>query len=307
MKNHGIEHRDSGRTLRATLVVDAKCALGECALWCNKSGQFYWVDIEGACLLRFDPATGERLSWPMPERLATFALTADPHVLLLGLATRLAFFDLLTGSIQPVAMIEPGLNTRVNDGRCDRQGRFVFGTKDEADDPQPIGGFYRLNGDLSLERLSLPAPAISNSIAFSPDGATMYFCDSPTRRILACDYDAHGQVGPARLFARIEDADGVPDGSTVDAEGGLWNAHWGAGRVVRYDASGKETECVLVPARQPSCVALGGARLGTLFVTTARYGLDAQTLSGEQSSGGVFAATVTRRGLPEPVFVGSRT
>jgi L-arabinonolactonase len=302
MKHSGVEP-DSGRGLCATLVVDAKCALGEGAVWCNRHGWLYWVDIEGARLLRFDPATSERHSWRMPERLATFALTADPQVLLLGLATRLAFFDLLTGDITPVAMIEPGLNTRVNDGRCDRQGRFVFGTKDEADDPKPIGGFYRLNGDLSVEKLPLPAPAISNSIAFSPDGTTMYFCDSPTRAILACAYGEDGRVGLPRLFAQIEGPDAAPDGSTVDAEGGLWNAQWGAGRVVRYDAGGGETERVLVPTRQPSCVALGGAGLDTLYVTTARVGLDAQTLAGERSAGGVFAATVVRRGLPEPVFV----
>ena len=85
---------------------------------------------------------------------------------------------------------------------------------------------------------------------------------------------------------------------------GLWNAHWGAGRVVRYDAAGRETERVIVPARQPSCVALGGARLGTLYVTTARVGLDAAQLAAKRSTGGVFAATVARRGLPEPVFAG---
>ncbi len=297
---------ERGRAARATLVVDTKCVLGEGATWCARSGQLYWVDIEGAQLWRFDPATGERSSWRMPERLATFALTADPRVLLLGLATQLAFFELTTGEITPIATIEPGLDTRVNDGRCDRQGRFVFGTKDEADKPQPIGGFYRLNRDLSVERLPLPAPAISNSIAFSPDGSTMYFCDSPTREILACDYGADGHVGRPRVFVRLADADGEPDGSTIDAEGGLWNAQWGAGRVVRYDAHGNETERVLVPARQPSCVALGGARLGTLYVTTARVGLDAAALAAERSSGGVFAATVARRGLPEPVFAGMR-
>ncbi len=291
-----------GQPLRATLVVDTKCLLGEGAVWCAKSERLHWVDIEGARLWRFDPATGERQSWSMPERLATFALTADPQVLLLGLASQLAFFDLTTGEMTPIAQVEPDLNTRVNDGRCDRQGRFVFGTKDEADNPQPIGGFYRLNLDLSVERLPLPAPAISNSIAFSPDGSTMYFCDSPKREILACAYGVDGHVGPPRVFVRLEDADGEPDGSTVDAEGGLWNAQWGAGRVVRYDAHGHETERVLVPARQPSCVALGGARLGTLYVTTARVGLDAAALAAEGASGGVFAATVARRGLPEPVF-----
>jgi L-arabinonolactonase len=300
------QERGGGRALRATLAVDTKCVLGEGATWCARSGRLYWVDIEGAQLWRFDPATGERCSWRMPERLATFALTADPQVLLLGLASQLAFFDLTTGEITPIAKVEPNLNTRVNDGRCDRQGRFVFGTKDEADKPQPIGGFYRLNRDLSVERLPLPAPAISNSIAFSPDGSTMYFCDSPTREILACDYGADGHIGQPRVFVRLADADGEPDGSTIDAEGGLWNAQWGAGRVVRYDAQGSETERVLVPARQPSCVALGGARLGTLYVTTARVGLDAAKLAAERSSGGVFAATVARRGLPEPVFAGVR-
>lgn len=292
------------RALRATLAVGTTCALGEGATWCARTGRLYWTDIDGARLLRYDPRTDERTSWRMPERLATFALSADPQRLLVGLATHLAFFDLTTGALRRIADIEPGLNTRLNDGRCDRQGRFVFGTKDEAAKPQPIGGFYRLNRDLSIERLPLPAPAISNSIAFSPDGATMYFCDSPTREILACGYGADGRIGNVRVFTRLADADGVPDGSTVDAEGGLWNAQWGGARVVRYDARGIETERVSVPVRQPSCVALGGARLGTLYVTTARVGLDAVALGAERSAGGVFAATSARRGLPEPVFQG---
>lgn len=289
---------------RASLAIDTKCSLGEGALWCARTGRLYWTDIEGRRLFRYDPATGERAEWHMPERLATFAFTEREPVLLVGLATHLAFFDLANGQFTRIAEIEPGLNTRLNDGKCDRQGRFVFGTMNEADKPQPIGGFYRLNRDLSVERLPLPAPAISNSIAFSPDGATMYFCDSPTRAIHACAYGADGHIGPSHVFATLMDADGEPDGSTVDAEGGLWNAHWGAGRVVRYDAAGRETERVAVPVRQPSCVALGGPRLDTLYVTTARVGLDAAQLAAEHDTGGVFAATVARRGLPESVFAG---
>lgn len=295
------------RASRATLAVSAKCALGEGALWCARTRRLYWTDIEGARLWRHDPASGEHASWRLPERLATFALTADPHVLLVGLATHLAFFDLVTHTLTHIADIEPGMNTRLNDGRCDRQGRFVFGTKDEAAKPQPIGGFYRLDHDLSVHRLPLPAPAISNSIAFSPDGATMYFCDSPTREIFSCEYGADGHVGPPCRFVRLEDATGEPDGATVDADGGLWNAQWGGGRIVRYDARGNETERVIVPTHQPSCVTLGGPKLGTLYVTTARVGLDAATLSHERGAGSVFAATVARRGLPEPVFAGIRT
>ncbi|WP_420819352.1 SMP-30/gluconolactonase/LRE family protein [Paraburkholderia flava] len=295
----------TSRTLRASLAVDAKCALGEGATWCARSGRFYWTDIEGARLWRYDPRDGRSTSWAMPERLATFALCGDEHRLLLGLASRLAFFDLNTGEVlQSIVDVEPGLNTRVNDGRCDRQGRFVFGTKDEASPVQAIGGFYRLGHDLSLERLPLPAPAISNSIAFSPDGATMYYCDSPTREIRTCDYSADGRVSNDRVFTRLTDATGEPDGSTIDRDGGLWNAQWGGARVVRYDAAGNETERVIVPTTQPSCVAFGGAQLGTLYTTSARVGLDAAALADDPFAGGVFIATPARRGLPEPVFLG---
>ncbi|WP_206951130.1 SMP-30/gluconolactonase/LRE family protein [Trinickia acidisoli] len=289
---------------RATLAVHARCALGEGATWCARTSRFYWTDIEGARLYRYDPDTGERASWAMPERLATFALCADPHYLLLGLATHLAFFDLTTRELHRIADVEPGLDTRLNDGRCDRQGRFVFGTKYEGGDVRVVGGFYRLGHDLSLERLPLPTPAISNSIGFSPDGATMYFCDTPTREILACDYGADGTLGNVRVFTRLVDADGGPDGSTVDAEGGLWNAQWGGARVVRYGPDGKETERVSLPVSQPSCVALGGPHLATLYVTTARDELDGISLAAEPGAGGVFVASSRRRGLPEPVFLG---
>ncbi len=289
----------------AALAVDVKCTLGEGATWCARSGRLYWTDIEGARLWRYDPRDGRSTFWTMPERLATFALCADPHYLLLGLASRLAFFDLATGDVQQIVEVEPGMNTRVNDGRCDRQGRFVFGTKDEASPVRTIGGFYRLNRDLTLERLPLPSPAISNSIAFSPDGATMYYCDSPTREIRACDYGADGRIGRDRVFVRLADASGEPDGSTVDRDGGLWNAQWGGGRVVRYDANGVETERVTVPTVQPSCVALGGAQLGTLYITSARVGLDSAALGEDLRAGGVFIATPARRGVPEPMFDGA--
>ena len=293
------------RGLRATLLVDSKCTLGEGATWCARSGHFYWTDIEGARLWRYDPRDGRSTFWRMPERLATFALCADPHYLLLGLATHLAFFDLATGETQRIVDVEPGMNTRVNDGRCDRQGRFVFGTKDEGSPLRAVGGFYRLNRDLSLERLPLPAPAISNSIAFSPDGAAMYYCDSPTREIRACDYGADGTIANDRLFTKLADATGEPDGSTVDRDGGLWNAQWGGARVVRYGADGVETARVTVPTVQPSCVALGGEQLGTLYITSARIDLDASALAGDAQAGGVFAAVPGARGLPEALFQGA--
>jgi L-arabinonolactonase len=290
----------------AALVVDARNTLGEGATWCARTGRLYWTDIEGACLSRYDPRDGSHLTWEMPERLGCFALCEDENTLLLGLASRLAFFDLATGEMEPVVEVEPGLNTRVNDGRCDRQGRFVFGTKDEGSPLQAIGGFYRLNHDLTLERLPLPAPAISNSIAFSPDGATMYYCDTPTREIHACDYGVDGTIANLHVFVALTDETGAPDGSTVDAEGGLWNAQWGGERVVRYGANGAETARVKIPTLQPSCVTLGGARLDTLYVTSAHAEMDEAALARDPHAGGVFAARIDGVGLAEPLFQGRR-
>lgn len=287
---------------RAQLLIDSQCTLGEGATWCASSGRFYWTDIEGKRLWRYDPRDRTSVSFAMPERLACLALCADPDFLLLGLASRLAFFDIATGAIETITEVEAGLPTRLNDGRCDRQGRFVFGTKHDVDQAEAIGGFYRLNGDLSLERLPLADCAISNSIAFSPDGATMYYCDSPTRQIRVCDYPTFDND---RVFVELQDAAGVPDGSTIDSDGGLWNAQWGGARVVRYGADGVETARVTVPTAQPSCVALGGAQLGTLYITSARVDLDAAALGKDTRAGGVFIATPGVRGLPEPLFQGT--
>ena len=133
----------------------------------------------------------------------------------------------------------------------------------------------------------------------------MYYCDSPTREIRACDYGADGSIANDRVFTTLTDATGEPDGSTVDRDGGLWNAQWGGARVVRYGADGVETARVTVPTVQPSCVALGGAQLGTLYITSARVDLDAAALAGDSRAGGVFVAVPGQRGLPEAVFQGA--
>ncbi|HKT66705.1 MAG TPA: SMP-30/gluconolactonase/LRE family protein, partial [Burkholderia sp.] len=278
----------------AAVLVDSRNTLGEGATWCDATHALYWTDIEGACLWRCRADGSDLAQWPMPERLACFALTHDPDVLLVGLATHLAFFDLRSGAFTRIVDVEPELPTRLNDGRCDPFGAFVFGMKDEGGDPpRAIGGFYRLNPDLTLERLALPAAAIANSIAFSPDGTKMVFCDSLVREILVCDYSRAGVAG-VRTFARLTDADGDPDGSTMDRDGGLWNAQWGGRRVVRYAADGVETERIAVPTAQPSCAALDGD--GRLYVTSARVGLSDDALESDADAGGVFVAQTRHAG-----------
>ena len=125
--------------MRAQLLIDSQCSLGEGATWCAASGRFWWTDIEGKKLWRYDPRDGASESFDMPERLACFTPCADARFLLLGLASRLAFHEIATGKIETIMEVEADLPTRLNDARCDREGRFVFGTKHDVDDAQPVG------------------------------------------------------------------------------------------------------------------------------------------------------------------------
>ncbi len=290
--------------MNAQLLVDGQHELGEGVLWCERSQSVFWTDIHAARLWNHHPQSGVTRSWGMPQRLCCYAFTADPEQLLIGLASRLAFFHLSTGTITPICRVEDDLpSTRLNDGRCDRQGRFVFGTLNEDAGRAPIASFYRLNTDLILERLPLPGIAISNSICFSPDGRLMYHCDTLSKQIMVCDYAPSGAVSGQRVFADLAQQPGSPDGSTVDADGHVWNAQWGGARVVRFAPDGSIDRVVDIPAAQPSCVAFGGAALDTLYVTTAHEGMSAEQRAQEPSAGALFSVTLPGlRGLPEARF-----
>ena len=293
-------------TASAAIVVDAANTLGEGIVWCDRAQALYWTDIHAATLWRHRPADGETQTWVLPERLASFALCEADGWLLLGLASQLAFFHLDSAELRPIMPVESALPTRLNDGACDRQGRFVFGTLHEpvgSDARRPLGSFYRLHADLRLEQLPLGGVAISNSLAFSPDGGTMYYCDSPTRRILCCDYG--DKLGKARTFVELDGDQGEPDGSAIDAQGGLWNAQWGLSRIVRYRPDGQLDRIAPLPVSQPTRPAFGGAALDRLYVTSARDGLGATALQQQPYAGALFSTTAGFTGLPEPRFAGS--
>jgi len=289
----------------ARLVVDAADRLGECALWCERSQAFWWTDIEGSKICRLGADGGVR-EWRLPDRVGCFAFCAGSDTtLLLGLAAGIAVFDTAEESLSAVIPVEADQpTTRINDGRCDRQGRFVFGMYNPKE--ESIGGIYRVHADLRVERLALPPAAVANSICFSPDGATLYYADSPTRTIWSLHYHPDGHIGAPRVFAQLRDGEGFPDGSCIDAEGGLWNARWEGRCVVRYDAAGNETERIAMPVSRLTCPAFGGPELDVLYVTSARGGLTRERLREEPHAGGVFAAEPGRRGLPESRFVLAR-
>jgi L-arabinonolactonase len=282
-------------------ISTSRHALGEGVVWDDRRGVLRWTDILASKLWEYDPASGATRHWDLPSRLGCFALTQDPDMLLMALEKQLVRFDLRNGTIKQLAAIEPELvGTRSNDGRCDRQGNFVFGTINERGSER-IASFYRYGASGRLTQLELPKAAITNSICFSPDGDTLYFCDTPTRRIMACDYDgATGEVDRIRVFAEVPAQFGTPDGSTIDSDGFLWNAEWGASRVLRYAPDGR-VDCVIeMPVSQPSCVSFMGTQRDCLAVTTAYVDLDADEIARQPLHGAVFAMVAPRgRGLPE--------
>jgi sugar lactone lactonase YvrE len=287
------------KDVEVTCILPRAAQLGEGAVWSVRDQVLWWVDIQAPSLHRFDPATGHNREWAMPESVGCLALGPADRVLV-GLASGLAWFDPVSEQFELDVRIESDVPTsRLNDGRCDRQGRLWVGSMNRGV-PGAHGSLYRCQAG-RLPRQILTGIQVPNTTAFSPDGLTMYFADSPSRCIRAYDLDpTTGEIGGERIFATIET--GVPDGATVDAEGGLWVACWDGWRVARFRPDGKLDREIAMPVPRPTCCAFGGPDLATLYVTSARTGLDAMMLDRAHLSGGVFALRPGVYGLAEPVF-----
>jgi sugar lactone lactonase YvrE len=280
----------------AALFVDCRCHLAEGIVSWPERSALLWTDIH-ACRLWIKDAGGAR-AWAVPDRLGSFAI-CESGKLLLGLAKGLYVADIgdAADGVLPatwIADVEPDLpSTRLNDGRTDRAGRFVFGTMNEEEGHPATGSFYQWSTAAGLRRLDLPRVGIANSICFSRDGNTMYFCDSPTRRIMQCRYDsAAAAVADVREFAVLPPDQGQPDGSVVDADGCLWNAAWGIGLVRRYRSDGTIEREIPLPAKNPTCVVFGGAALNELYITTARQDMSPLELERVPHAGGIYRAEV---------------
>jgi sugar lactone lactonase YvrE len=294
----------SGRqSLTPTCVLDARARLGEGPVWDPREGVLYWVDIRAPALHRFDPASRSTRTWPMPEAIGSVALREAGGVLV-ALRSGLHVLDLDGGGLALVCAPEPDRpDNRLNDGRCDRHGRFWVGSMHQQL-RAPTGALYRVDPDHTAHRL-LGGITVPNSVAWSPDGRTLYFADTPTREIGAYPVDpASGVLGARRVFARVPDDAGYPDGATVDADGYLWSAQWDGWRVTRYAPDGGVDRVVDLPVQRPTSCALGGERLDVLYVTSAAAGLGPAELARGPLAGGLFAVEVGVPGLPEPRFGG---
>ena len=287
----------------ADLLLDARNSTGECPVWLAAEQALYWVDIPQKTLHRYGVQGGVQQRWVAPEMLACMAPGSSPGQWIAGAESGIFALDTRVPEVlgfAPLAQVShpmPGM--RFNDGRCDRQGRFLAGTMlmDMAA-ARAVGSIYQLQGDGTLRAL-LGGFVTPNGMAFSPDGRTLYLSDSHpmVRQVWAYDYDtAEGLPTRKRPFIAMDGFAGRPDGAAMDTDGCYWICGNDAGLVHRYTPEGVLDFSVALPVAKPAMCAFGGADLRTLFITTIRPATDAQALAG-----GVFAIHLGDvQGLAEP-------
>ena len=296
----GFNPTPTGPTkLWAEEVVPCGNQLGESPIWSEERQMLYWVDAPSGTLYSWDLKSAPQRT-NFGETLGCVALRSK-NTLLLGLESGLHAYEPSSRKLKLLSEFEPGLNTRPNDGRVDRFGNFVIGSYNNAHrvDGQPIGGLWRLpaNGG-ELEEVLDYKFRCSNCICFNRAGTTMFFCDTPTRKIYQFDYDE--RVGPSNrrlLYELPSSVSGGPDGAQCDADGNLWAAISGAGQVVRITPKGVVDTVVELPVKMPTSVTIGGPRLDTLFITT-------RAENGRLDAGSLFACRIYDVvGVPEPEYI----
>jgi L-arabinonolactonase len=287
--------------LRAELLVDCKNLLGECVLWNVVDRRVYWTDVYACTLFSCNATGGELLTWSLPEKLGSFAFDPEGN-LLLALAKGLFRMQLGTRRIEPLTAFEPELErTRLNDGRCDRAGRFVVGGCHQGY-YNPVSSVIRYARGDTAQRL-IDNVALSNGIAFSLDGRRMYFSDSETQIYHWYEYDsASGSLGARHVLTEIPRAQGFADGSAVDADDNLWNARYYGGLVQQYHPDGSEGLRVQVPTDCVTCVCFGGDELDTLFISSGCKDLKPEQRAAQPYAGGLFCVRPGVRGVPETRF-----
>ena len=280
---------------RPVCVWPAEAILGESVLWHSAQQCVYWVDIKRPAVHAYDPVSGKRSTWPMPEPIGCIA-PRRVGGFIAGLKSGLALLDLDTDGISPVANPEPDCpGNRFNDGKCDDRGRFWAGTMDDAV-VSPSGWLYRLDPNGRCQAMDGPY-VCTNGPAFAPGFRTLYHTDTIGRTIYAFDLSREGMLSHRRVFARFGPDDGYPDGMTTDRDGFVWVAHWGGWRVTRFAADGRIDSTIRLPVAQVTNCAFGGSDLGTLYITSAREGLDAAALARQPLAGGLFEIRTQTTGL----------
>lgn len=291
----------------AELIFDGKHSTGESPVWVPEEQALYWVDIPAKTIWCWRADTQSTHAWMLPEKVGCIAHVGK-NVWVAGLETGVFRVTLNNDGSANTSLLSPAHHVaptmRFNDGRCDRQGRFLAGTMFlNMGEAKAVGAVSSFNG-AGDQRMLLEHMIVPNGMAFSPDGKTMYLSDShpSVQTIWAFDYDTDsGTPSNQRVFVDMTPLPGRPDGAAVDADGCYWICGNDAGLIHRFTPEGKLDRSLAVPVKKPAMCAFGGGNLGTLFVTSIRP--SDVDLADQPLAGGVFALRPGVRGIAEPKFL----
>ncbi|MGD7003765.1 SMP-30/gluconolactonase/LRE family protein [Corynebacterium halotolerans] len=286
------------------VLLDIKTTLGEGPVWDAQSQRLHWIDSRDGRIFRSTSEGTELRAWEVDEQIGSMALYEDGSAFLSALKSGLYRIDVDTGEKTLLAEIPEDKNrTRLNDGKVDRQGRFIVGSMDMLEE-DPLGHLYSYTPEGELRVLDGDI-ICSNGPCFSPDGSILYFCDTWAGEIWKYDYDpATGRVSNRSIFAEVDTSQGgAADGATVDSEGFLWQALVYSGKIVRYAPDGTIDRTIEMPVLKATSLAFGGPNLDILYVTSmAKPPLPRFPQDG-QLRGALFAITGTGvTGIAEPRF-----
>lgn len=278
------------------IARDGADMLGEGTIWSARDDAVYWVDILAPALNRLSLKDGAVERWAVPEPLGWVAERAGGGFIG-GFKSGFAEISLDPLTITPIGDPEPDLpGNRMNDGKADAQGQIWCGTMDMAEESDS-GSLYRLTPDLVWQQMDA-GYRVPNGPAFSPCGKWLYHSDTARRIMYRFARTAEG-IADRQPFISFTDADGYPDGMTVDADGHIWVAHWGGGRISRFTPDGRLDRAIALPARQVTNICFAGPDLDRMFVSSAAIGLDATPCDG-----GLFEVDCGVHGLPTHLFAG---
>lgn len=291
-------------TVQSECVFSAGAVLAEGPVWDQDTQRLYWIDIERGRLCRFDPASKSNQEWNLGMRVG-FAVQTTQGDMLAGTQEGLIRFSCETGESTPYANPEPDLpNNRFNDGKCDLQGRLWAGTMSVIE-TETQGTLYRVTGPDAVKAQHGPV-TISNGLAWTADASTMYYIDSPTRRVDAFDFKAEtGEISQQRTAVALPEGIGYPDGMTIDAEDKIWVALWAGWGVGRFDpTTGEMLAKVEVPVECVTSCCFGGPDMTDLYITTASRDLKEEDRPKQPDAGGIFVARPGVKGTPSIRFNG---